>query len=74
MYLDAGLDEDRVHVVPNGVDLERFAPDGDRPTRSTRPAALRFLFVGGAIARKGVDVLLAAWQRGLRRPRRRRSS
>ena len=26
------------------------------------PAALRFLFVGGAIGRKGVDVLLAAWQ------------
>ena len=62
MYLDAGLEQDRVHVVPNGVDLERFAPDGARPTRWTAPAWVRFLFVGGAIARKGVDILLAAWE------------
>ena len=61
MYLRAGLDDDRVHVVPNGVDLERFAPDGPAYALDA-PAALRFLFVGGAIGRKGVDVLLAAWQ------------
>jgi glycosyltransferase involved in cell wall biosynthesis/GT2 family glycosyltransferase len=60
MYLDAGLDEDRVHVVPNGVDLERFAPEGETYPLAGTPA-VRFLFVGGAIARKGVDVLLAAW-------------
>ena len=61
MYLDAGLEDDRVHVVPNGVDLERFAPDGPAYALDA-PPALRFLFVGGAIARKGVDVLLAAWR------------
>ena len=61
MYLDAGLEEDRVHVVPNGVDLERFAPDGEAYPLDGTPA-VRFLFVGGAIARKGVDILLAAWQ------------
>ena len=61
MYLRAGLEDDRVHVVPNGVDLERFAPEGPAYALDA-PAALRFLFVGGAIARKGVDVLLAAWQ------------
>ena len=33
---------------------------GLRARRARR--ALRFLFVGGAIGRKGVDVLLAAWQ------------
>ena len=61
MYLRAGLEDDRVHVVPNGVDLERFSPEG--PTYALdAPHALRFLFVGGAIGRKGVDVLLAAWQ------------
>ncbi len=57
---------ERVHVVPNGVDLERFAPDGAGAARSTRPPALRFLFVGGAIARKGV-------RRAARRLARRRS-
>ncbi len=60
MYLQAGLDADRVHVVANGVDLDRFAPQG-RSLELEAPG-LRFLFVGGAIARKGVDVLLAAWQ------------
>ena len=61
MYLKAGLEPDRVHVVPNGVDLDRFAPDGPRLELDGAPG-LRFLFVGGAIHRKGVDVLLAAWQ------------
>jgi glycosyltransferase involved in cell wall biosynthesis len=61
MYLDAGVDEDRIHVVPNGVDLERFAPEGETYPLDGTPA-VRFLFVGGAIARKGVDILLAAWQ------------
>ena len=61
MYLRAGLEDDRVHVVPNGVDLERFSPEGPAYALDA-PDALRFLFVGGAIGRKGVDVLLAAWQ------------
>jgi len=30
MYLAAGLDPERVVVLPNGVDLERFSPDGER--------------------------------------------
>ena len=28
MYVSSGLDPERVHVVPNGVDLDRFRPDG----------------------------------------------
>jgi glycosyltransferase involved in cell wall biosynthesis len=75
MYLRAGIEPDRVHVVPNGVDLERFGPEGSAleldawaapPATATATAAaarpVRFLFVGGAIHRKGVDLLLAAWQ------------
>src|SRR4029453_2363145 len=53
---------DRVHVVPNGVDLERFGPEGPALELGGDPA-VRFLFVGGAIHRKGVDLLLAGWQR-----------
>jgi glycosyltransferase involved in cell wall biosynthesis len=60
MYLRAEIEPNRVHVVPNGVDLERFRPDGR--AFELPAASLRFLFVGGAIHRKGVDVLLAAWE------------
>ncbi len=59
MYLDAGVAADRVHVVPNGVDLESLRTDGARA--ELPEAALRLLFVGGTISRKGVDVLLSAF-------------
>jgi glycosyltransferase involved in cell wall biosynthesis len=59
MYRDAGVAGDRVHVVRNGVDLERFSPDG--PVLDLPEARLRLLFVGGTIYRKGVDLLLEAF-------------
>ena len=59
MYLDAGVEPDRVHVVANGVDLEELSPDG--PRAELPEAELRLLFVGGTISRKGADVLLAAY-------------
>ncbi len=65
MYLDAGLLPERVVSVPNGVDLERFSPDGEQstlPAVAVAPGVMRFLFVGGLIWRKGPDVLLAAWK------------
>lgn len=60
MYIGSGLAPDDVRVIPNGVDLDLFRPDGDA---FALPAAegTRFLFVGGAIWRKGVDILLEAW-------------
>ncbi len=61
-FLAAGLPADRVHVVPLGVDCERFSP---RVPPVTLPTAKcwKFLFVGGTIHRKGIDVLLDAWAR-----------
>ena len=50
-----------MQVVPNGVDLELFEPDGEALPLADAPG-LRFLFVGGLIQRKGPDVLLAAWR------------
>jgi glycosyltransferase involved in cell wall biosynthesis len=60
-YVAGGMPPGIVDVVPNGVDLERFGPDG--PARDLPRAACSFLFVGGTIWRKGIDVLLAAWAR-----------
>ena len=61
-YVAAGMPPGIVDVVPNGVDLERFSPDGEARTLG-EPAGCTFLFVGGTIWRKGIDVLLAAWAR-----------
>lgn len=63
-YVTSGMPPGIVDIVPNGVDLERFAPDGPARTLGAHEdAACTFLFVGGTIWRKGIDVLLAAWAR-----------
>ncbi len=56
---------DRVRVVPNGVDCERFAPaaDGPGPTFELRDGPLRVVFVGRMVAEKGPDVLIRAAER-----------
>ena len=61
-YVAGGMPPGIVDVVPNGVDLERFAPGG-RALELGEPAGCTFLFVGGTIWRKGIDLLLAAWAR-----------
>jgi glycosyltransferase involved in cell wall biosynthesis len=48
-------------VIPNAIDAEIFRPDGP----ATRPPNSRnfvFLFVGGCIRRKGIDLLLQAYE------------
>jgi hypothetical protein len=58
-YLAAGMPPGVVEVVPNGVDLERYTPEG--PRRELPAAGCTFLFVGGSIWRKGIDLLIEAW-------------
>ena len=56
-----GVDAERVVVIPNGYDPRIFNTDGP----SLRPQGCRefiFLFVGGAIRRKGIDLLLQAYK------------
>ncbi len=59
VYVASGVEAGRVAVVPNGVDLEMFSPDG--PRMELDAAGLRLLFVGGLIDRKGPDVLISAF-------------
>ncbi len=69
-YLRAGVPADKVAMVPNGVNTNRFHP-GVAPydftknpkTRLLSNDTFKFLFVGGTIARKGIDVLLDAYDR-----------
>ena len=56
-YVRSGIPEDKIALVPLGVDVVTFNTAG--PTLSLSvDRAVRFLFVGGTIARKGFDVLL----------------
>ncbi len=62
LYVRAGCDPDRVQVVPNGVDTDRFCPGLEPLASLPTKKGLRFLFVGGTIARKGFDRLMEAWE------------
>ena len=54
-----GLADDRIRVVPLGVDADAYTRDGPGHTL-TAGARCTFLFVGAAIERKGVDLLVRA--------------
>jgi glycosyltransferase involved in cell wall biosynthesis/tetratricopeptide (TPR) repeat protein len=59
-YVASGLAPDKVQVVPSGVDVDLFKPDGPRYVFA-QDRSFRFLFVGGFIGRKGVDLLLNSY-------------
>jgi glycosyltransferase involved in cell wall biosynthesis len=52
-----GVPSDRITVVPCGVDLRLFRPDGPSAPRSRRP---RILSIGRMVPRKGVQTTLQA--------------
>ena len=60
MYVSSGIAPEKVRVVPNGVDTEKFRP-GVRPLALPTKKKFKFLFVGGTIFRKGPDILLDAF-------------
>jgi D-inositol-3-phosphate glycosyltransferase len=55
-----GADRSLIDVVPCGVDLERFTPDGPAVPRGGSP---RLLAVGRLVPRKGVDDVILALSR-----------
>jgi glycosyltransferase involved in cell wall biosynthesis len=66
-YEEAGLEPKRLRMIPQGVDIERFSPVTDKRELRRRlglpEEAPLLAFVGSLIERKGIDVLLAAWER-----------
>ncbi len=60
-----GIPAGKVHVVPYGVDLARFAPEG-----GPDPSQFSVLFVGQVTLQKGIPYLLESFRK-LRHPRKR---
>lgn len=60
IYTEAGMPAERTFVLPWGVDPEIFHP-GVTPTDVGKDSTFVFLFVGGAIWRKGIDVLIDSY-------------
>ena len=58
--LRGGVSSERVHVVYNAVDPELFRTNGPA-NRLQNSRGFVFLFVGGTIRRKGIDLLLQAY-------------
>ena len=60
--VQSGVEPFRIEIIPFGVDSDRFkaAPN---PTRTRPSNLLRFIFVGSVTARKGVPILLKAWEK-----------
>ena len=59
-YVDSGVDPAKVALVPQGVDPSRFRP-GVSPLTLPTEKSFKFLFVGGTLYRKGIDLLLDAY-------------
>lgn len=59
-YVASGVPADKIVVVPNGVDTARYCPEGPRHPLATGKR-FKFLYVGGAIVRKGIDILLETY-------------
>lgn len=58
----SGMDPARVATVPLGVDPERFRPGLEPLDLGEAAPGFRFLFVGGLVWRKGIDILLDAYR------------
>src|SRR5579872_1380719 len=59
-YQEGGFPPTRLAVIPHGVDARFFSPQEPKRGADER---FRFLFVGGTIFRKGIDVLIEAYVR-----------
>lgn len=59
-FVDSGIPENKVYVIPNGVNTDLYKPDGEKMSLATNKK-LKLGFVGGTIWRKGIDILLEAY-------------
>jgi glycosyltransferase involved in cell wall biosynthesis len=57
VYVRSGISASKVFVVPNGVNYHQFNPAVPEYKLDTQKR-FKFLFVGGTIGRKGIDVFI----------------
>jgi hypothetical protein len=60
-YLDAGLNPERLHIIPNGYDPEIYNTDPE-DSKFFDSKKFTFLFVGNHQSRKGLDILINVWK------------
>ncbi len=60
VYIKSGIPQEKIFVIPWGIDPSVFNPDVPARILPTE-RAFKFVFVGGTIARKGFDRLLEAY-------------
>ncbi len=60
VYVASGVPAEKVVIVPPGIDPNVFKPDVPAFELNSNKG-FKFLFVGGAIPRKGIDILLDAY-------------
>lgn len=60
-FLEAGLNPERLHVIPNGYDPEIFNSQPEE-SKFFDSKKFTFLFVGTHQSRKGLDILLNVWK------------
>jgi len=65
-YVLSGVQPHRVRALPLGYDDKIFTPEGRRADAEDE-AEFRFLYVGGTIERKGIDILMRAFLAEFRR-------
>ncbi len=67
--VESGVSADRVHMIPNGIDMSVFRPPsaaerlGARESLDLPPDALVVLYLGRLVPFKRVDLLIEAWAR-----------
>lgn len=62
-YVKSGIPSEKIHVVPLGVDSKNFSPEGLKYPFKTKKT-FKYLFLGGTIDRKGIDIVIDAYLRG----------
>lgn len=66
-YVRSGVDPRKVRVLPLGVDGSALSPKTAADPELAAHPEFKFLFVGGSITRKGIDILLNAFTQEFRK-------
>ncbi len=60
IFTNDGIDNNKIKIIPNGINPEVFKKSDIKYPLKTKKR-VKFLFVGGTIYRKGIDILLKAY-------------